>query len=396
MRIKLTDRYAAAAPVGLHWDTEAKGLVLQITKGGSRAYRFNYRRQADGVERRLTIGDTSAWPIAEARKRVAEMRRIVDTGGDPLGEAEERRAEPTVSQLIERYNAEVLPLRSPRTQAQYVSLLRYRVEPVLGGKKVGAVTRADIERLHRDITREGHPRHANATKTMVFGLYRQAITWGLCEANPAAGIKGSTEKRRVRWLSEDELQALLTTLDDWQDKKHDVCDTIRLALLTGARRSELLAATWDQIDWKAKTWLKPTTKNDDPHLLPLAPVVIELLQRRYNARQDDRIVRLRGDEYALFRGVAGDRKRALLFERGWQLIRRHAGLRNCHFHDLRHHHATMAISQGATLALVGGLLGHRRAASTARYAHVQIDPLRAVAEAVAASIVGGGRGSAAK
>ena len=88
MRDKLTDSLAKTASPGIYWDTHPdapRGFLLQVTNGGSRAYRLNYRRQSDGVERRLTIGDISTWPIAEARKRAAGLRRIVDAGGDPLG-----------------------------------------------------------------------------------------------------------------------------------------------------------------------------------------------------------------------------------------------------------------------------------------------------------------------
>src|SRR5262249_4013807 len=108
MRDKLTDRLAKTVPPGIYWDTHpdaARGFLLQVTKGGSRAHRLNYRRQRDGVERRITIGDTSAWPITEARKRAAELRRVVDAGGDPLGEAQEQRAAPTVAELVALYEA---------------------------------------------------------------------------------------------------------------------------------------------------------------------------------------------------------------------------------------------------------------------------------------------------
>ena len=191
MRMKLTDRFAKTVGPGLYWDTHQdapRGFLLQVTAGGSRAYRLNYRRQADDRERRMTIGDVSAWPI-EARKRAAELRRVVDAGGDPLGDEQDRRAEPTVSELIDRYVAEALPHKAPGTQGDYLSLLRRRIEPALGRMKVSAVTQADVEKLHRTVSAEGRLRRANATKTMVHGLFEQAIRWRLCDTNPATRIK---------------------------------------------------------------------------------------------------------------------------------------------------------------------------------------------------------------
>jgi hypothetical protein len=88
-RAKLTDSFALGASSGLYWDTHPnapKGFGLCVSQGGSRSWVLNYRRKSDGKERRLTIGSAAAWPVAEARKRAAELRREVDIGGDPLAE----------------------------------------------------------------------------------------------------------------------------------------------------------------------------------------------------------------------------------------------------------------------------------------------------------------------
>src|SRR5262249_33781900 len=110
-KVKLTDRYAKNAAPGLHWDgnqDSPKGFLLRFTRAGSRAWCLNYRVKDTGRERRITLGEVASWPVEEARKHAAEMRRIVDKGGDPLGELEERRTAPTVADLWKRFEADEL------------------------------------------------------------------------------------------------------------------------------------------------------------------------------------------------------------------------------------------------------------------------------------------------
>jgi len=388
MREKLTDQLVKILPVGIYWDTHkdaAKGLLLQVTQGGSRAYRLNYRRKSDDRERRVTIGDVSAWPIVEARKRAAELRRLVDAGGDPRGEMQSRRDELTVSQLIERYVAEALPHKAPRTQADYRSLLYHQIEPALGGKKISAVTRADVERLHRKITAAGRARRANATKTMLHGLFEQAMRWQLCDANPATHIRTNQEHHRIRYLNERELAALLDACDRWQQRKPDACDAIRLALMTGCRRGELLAMTWACLDLD-ETWVwrkaASDTKQRREHITPLAAEAVELLLRRLAEREIKTVIPL--DTHVFFPGLAGDKARGDRLARDWVIIRKTAGLgdSNLHFHDLRHSFASWLVGQGLSLPIIGQLLGHSKPAMTARYSHVALTPQRAAVEIV--------------
>ena len=140
MRAEFTNKRALKeAPIGIHRDTDPRspaGLLLQVTAGGSRAYRFEYRRKTDGRQRRLTIGDVSAWPITEARKRAAELRRDVDAGRDPMGELEQQRAAPTMAELWSRFEREELPSRAPGTQVNYRAMWRDWIAPAIGKLKV--------------------------------------------------------------------------------------------------------------------------------------------------------------------------------------------------------------------------------------------------------------------
>src|ERR1700676_2658057 len=96
MQAKLTDAVATKVGPGIYFDSDKqrspRGFLLRVTPAGARCWCLNYRVRDTGRERRLTIGDVAAWPIAAARERAAELRREIDAGGDPLGQREEKRA----------------------------------------------------------------------------------------------------------------------------------------------------------------------------------------------------------------------------------------------------------------------------------------------------------------
>jgi len=191
-KLPLTDKFARSAESGVYFDHDhrsPRGFMLRVTPGDARSWCLNYRVKDTGRERRITIGDVAAWPIAEARKRAAELRREVDAGGDPLGDREEKRQKrraPTVAELWDRFIAEALPSRGVRTRDEYRAMARDWILPALGRLKVAAVSRENVEKLHWKITAAGRGRRANSVKSLVSIIFQQAITWIMRADNPAA------------------------------------------------------------------------------------------------------------------------------------------------------------------------------------------------------------------
>src|SRR5271166_4638916 len=227
MREKLTDRFAASVVptpgrIERYFDQDKRsprGLLLRVTPAGARAWAIRYRLQDSGREREITIGDVKSWRLSEARRRGHELRRDIDAGGDPLGQREDKRRSPSVAELVERFKAEALGSRAPRTQAEYQAMLRDWVLPGIGNKKVEAVDREDIEKLHRRITEKGKPRRANSVKSLCSALFSQAIVWKMRDDNPVSHIKGNPEHGRERYLSPEEIERLVATLDRWRKEK---------------------------------------------------------------------------------------------------------------------------------------------------------------------------------
>jgi integrase len=217
---------------------DGHGFGLRVTANGARSFVLSYRTR-DGRPRRLTIGDFGAWTTAAARAEADDLRRRIHQGEDPLGEQQNERRAETVAELADRFLAEHGARLRPKSLRDYRQIIEGHIRPALGRHKVRAVTFADIDRLHRTITKTSGPYQANRCLAVCSVMFALAIKWGLRTDNPARGIARNKEHGRERYLSELELARLLAALDAYRDQR--VAAIFRLLLLTGARRGEVLS-----------------------------------------------------------------------------------------------------------------------------------------------------------
>jgi integrase len=379
---KLTDKVVRAlerpaAGNRIVYDTEIKGFGARITAAGAISFIMNYRRRSDGLERRATVGGFPAWSVAAARERAAELRRHIDAGGDPIGELAAERSAPTVADLCERFIEEHVRKRRPHTQADYTAIIRNDVIPALGRFKVAAVQFEHIERLHAAVTKRA-PVRANRVLAVVSAMFTLAIRWHMLDSNPCKYVARNKEHHRRRYLSNEELARLTTALANHPQQQ--VSDAVRLLLLTGARRGEILGATWSQFDLEAGVWSKPpsSTKQKEHHQVPLSAPARELLVRLHEQA---------GDSPLLFPDRGGRKARGDI-DWGWKQICEAAGITGLRVHDLRHSFASQLVSGGASLPLIGSLLGHSNPRTTSRYAHLLDSAQRAAVERVGAIVSG--------
>jgi integrase len=364
-------------------DTEVAGFGIRITAGGARSYVLRYTTRA-GRARTYTIGDATVWPCTAARDKARELRRQIEDGADPLGEIEADREAPTVLDLIERFRAEHLPRKRPTTRDAYDRILRVHVEPHFGQHtKVADVTFADIDALHRKITRSGATYVANRTVAVLGKMFSLACRWGWRETNPTRGVERNKEFNRRRYLSGEELVRLTQALAEHPEKQ--TANIVRVLLLTGARRGEVLAMRWGDVDLAEGTWSKlpSSTKQKEHHQVPLSAPVRQLLSEIWNAQG-----RQRGE--FVFPGD-GTRGHVVAIKKGWASLCKAAGIDGLRIHDLRHSFASQLASGGASLPLIGSMLGHADPSTTQRYSHLFQDPMRAAAEKVGAVITAAGK-----
>src|ERR1700730_7381837 len=384
------------------------GFGAPATRWGGAAFVLDYL--ARGVERRYTIGSYPDWKVATAREEAKRLKRLVDQGRDPMGERHEERAAPTVNDLVDQYLSEHAPRKRERSRRDDQSMIAQWIKPELGNQKVADVRHEDIERLHRKITTRGAPTRANRVAALLSKMFAMAIRWEMRADNPARGLERNSEEKRTRYLSGDELRRLTEALAVYENQT--VANAIRLLLLTGARRGELLAARWDQFDLKEGVWTKLSshTKQKREHRVPLSGPPRQLLAEMREAADRQAAGANRAPSRFLFPARRAPRQLAKINVRGvaresqesdghmveikgpWRAICAQAGLSSIRVHDLRHSYASILASAGLSLPVIGALLGHTQPGTTARYAHLFDDPLRAATERVGAIVAGHGDG----
>jgi integrase len=295
----------------------------------------------------------------------------VAKGGDPAGAKAAAKAAPTVTELATRFLAEHAEAkRKPRTAQEYRRLIEKIILPALGWKRVADVTRQDIARLHH--AKRATPIEANRTLALLSVLFTFAERQGERPdgSNPCRHVERFPQRRRERFLSADELARLGDTLAAYRGSPYHPA-TIKLLVFTGARLGEVLGLRWEWIDLQRGEVRLPDSKTG-AKTVHLPPPALEVLAR---------LPRIEGQPYVL-----GAKRGTTFIEKPWRVIRAAAGLTDVRLHDLRHAFASVAASAGMGLPIIGKMLGHTQAATTARYAHLASDPVKQAAATVAERI----------
>jgi len=380
--MKLTDNLLRKLPTPesgnkITYDDDVKGFGARVTAAGDRAFILNYRRKVDGRERRYTIGSFPDWNTTAAREEAKRLKRAIDGGADPVGEQEDSRAAPTVADLCARFERDYLPRNRATTQRVYRQQIATDILPAFGKTKVAAVSHSDVDGFHHRLSARA-PTHANRTVAVLSRMFSLAVRWGWRPDNPCKGVERNQENKRHRYLTGAEISRLSAALAELEDKA--AANAVRLLLLTGARRGELLAAKYADVDLDAGVWSKPaaTTKQAALHRVPLSAAAVQVLTEMRAQAADDA-------EWIFPARGGGHRPH---INEAWIKIRKAAKLTGTRLHDLRHTYVSTLASAGLSLPVIGSLLGHSTPTTTHRYAHLFDDPLRQATERASAIITG--------
>ncbi len=351
----------------LIWDSELKGFGVRVFPTGRRTYFVQYRNQFGGT-RRKKIGVHGIITADQAREEAKKLLGDVAKGGDPSQGFQKAKLKQSFEELANEYiEMHAKTNKKPKSLREDQKMLENIILKRLGGKKVEEITSYDIQQLHHELRETTYM--ANRVRALLHKMFNLAIQWQWIIVNPVSGIKKYQEYKRERWLNDEELQRLHDVLDRYHNQS--VANAIRLLVLTGARKNELLSATWDQFDLEKGVWTKPahSTKQKKMEHLPLSTQVISLLKE---------MVEKATTSY-LFPGKIPE-KPVQDIKKAWHTISTQADLEKVRIHDLRHTHASHLVSSGLSLSIVGKLLGHTQASTTQRYAHLADEPLRNAAE----------------
>jgi integrase len=427
-RIKFTDRTIAALPPpepgrrAEYADTETDGLRLRITSSGVKTFSL-LRRIRNGPMERITLGRfPDAIKTEAARTRAAKLNGVIADGANPGEVKRANRTEPTFAVLFAEYIERHAKLKK-RTWREDEQKYRDYLERPLGRKKVSRIARADLATIHSAITSAGHPTVANRVKDLVSSVFGRAIAWGYLDSNPAKGIEENTEKSRDRFLKPGELPRLFAALDG--EPNSAFRDYFLLALLTGARRDNVRAMRWTDLDLERGEWVIPMTKNGEPQRVPLVPEAVAILKARQEesadgarfvfpaSRADSKHGHMSGERKAWLRLLDRDEAAQLRAriqaigakadadgpESSADELRRlrtlakrlktntdGARLDDIRIHDLRRTMGSWQARTGASMVIIGKSLGHKSHQSTAVYARLDLDPVRAAMETATAAM----------
>ncbi len=354
------------------YDAQTPGLRLQVTSNGMLTFQFQARSKQHQKTVTRTIGRYPATSIREAREQAAKLLVEVNSGIDVEESARSIREEETLGTMFERFIEEH---SKPHKRTWKEDLSRYRlyIEAPLGNKRISWFTPERVRKWHRQITEQSSQRHdgsiSKATANHALKLLSVVFnTMRPGHPNPCSGVKKFRETSRDRFLKPEEIGRFFEALNH-PDAPEDFRAYVMLSLFTGARRNNVLAMRWNDIDLKQGVWVVPAeaSKNGQAMTVPLVTEAVELLRRR------------RAKTSSLFVLASPLSKTGHLVEpkRAWKTLLRRAGLQDVKIHDLRRTLGSYMTISGSNTVAVGKALGHKSLQSTAVYARMHTDPVKA-------------------
>ena len=350
------------------FDRSLPGFGLRIHPSGNKVYILQTR--IEGRTRRLLVDRYADMGLAQARRRARDLLACVRAGENPAEQRRRARRMPRFEAFAAEYLRRCGPHFKPSGRRTVRMYLKARLVPAFGKMPLDRIGPEDVAAWFDEASRT-RPGAANRALDILRAMLFRAERWGWRErgTNPCLGIRRNASKPIARFLDAADLTRLGRALENHRERWPDAIAAIRLLALTGCRRSEVLDLRWGDIGPRA---IRLPDSKTGPRTVPLAAPARAVLDSLPGPRGAD--VNL----FPRFAGVTNPHSLILC----WRTVREQAGLGSVRLHDLRHILASQAVMSGENLPLVGQLLGHRRHATTARYAHLADDHLLAAAEHV--------------
>ncbi|MDE0047139.1 MAG: site-specific integrase [bacterium] len=348
-------------------DLEFKGFGVRILTSGRKRYFLH--AQIDGQRQWHAIGDAEDITLEQARAKAGALLASRLDGDEP-GPVAPVPFETVAEEVFRRYRRHW----KPGTLEVNLGYLRRQILPWFKGMAITDITRADVQRWFASLHRT--PVAADRSAPVLSVIMRQAEIYGYRPegSNPCAGIKRYRRRHRERFLDHDEIRRLSRVLDRRSENEPLLVVMVRLLLLTGCRKSEILSLQWPHYR-EGKLYL--TDSKTGPRTVWLsspARRILDGLPRRGRWMFPSP----RGERH-LSRGT---------LDNFWRDVRTDAGIADVRCHDLRHTYASVALAHGETVLTIGRLLGHNDPATTLKYTHLADATVHEAAEALA-PVLGG-------
>ena len=349
------------------WDTTVRGLGVRVRTTGGKSW-ILLRQDADG-SKRISLGPVETASVAEARRACLARQ----AAPEPEDRTAPKRAVPLLRDLVAgEWRQANFDRYKPSSRNAFRALLDGRILPAFGSKRLDRIVPAEIRRWFDDFSRTA-PGNANHGLSLLRQILNFAVACGHLDTNPARDIQRNRRPVLTRFLSREEVDRLHHALDrqTGRDQRQQV-DIVRLLLLTGCRRGEIVHLRWSEVD-DARLILQESKTGR--RTVPLNTQARAVLERQP-----------RGTSPFVFpspRDSSKPRSRNLAL---WYRVRREAGIEDVRLHDLRHTVASHAVMNGVPVPVVSRLLGHSNVRMTLRYAHLGDRDIELAAEKVGQAI----------
>jgi integrase len=362
------------------WDGAMPGFGVRVSPTGAKSFVLKFRLKTGRV--RWATWNPHKVSLEQARTRARSYLGAVADGKDPLRAIDLARDAATVNEVADLFLTEhVIARRKPATQRLYQTAIDCHIRPRFGAMAIRDLTPSDVGALHHRL--RATPVMANRVLAVCSKLLNWSEQRGYRETNtnPCRGIEKNRELARRRYLTAEEMRRLgaaLRVAERWHAMSPTAVTAIKLLLLTGTRVSEILSLRWRDVDLAGAALHLPDSKTGRKTILLNLPAV-DILQAWPRHAASPYVFPGEGRE-----GRKGKHRVNLTDAWGW--IRKRARIPDVRLHDLRHSFASVAVSSGLTLPVIGALLGHTQPNTTARYSHLMADPLRAASDLTGTTI----------
>lgn len=370
-------------------DPQTPGLFLRVSSTGKKVFCLYQRVKGKENPTRITLGTFPTMSIPEARVKATELKALIAAGTDPADVTRKLKSEPTLQEGFDEFLANKRTKRGAylgeKTKKEYKKSFAKHLAK-FAAKKVSIITAVQVKILHKTIGNTA-PTAANRVLALLSSLFNHLIGEGVLTVNLAAGIRKFPENQRERVLGADELPRFFNALAE--EPSADIRDYILLSLLTGARKSNVLAMKWSQINLDRGEWRIPVTKSGKPATVTLSPECVAILEeRRKGQNQSPYVFPSHGRSGHLVEP-----------KKGWSRILERAGIEQkpaegyegLRLHDLRRSLGSWMAGSGASLVIIGKALSHQSLASTQVYARLALDPVREQVNKAGAAILRAGK-----
>ena len=362
-----------------YYDTKVSGLAIGV--GASGVKTFVLYRKVNRKPERIKIGRYPDLTVDKARAAATNLNADIANGTNPAELKRVRRAEMTFGDLFDQYyKNHAVPHKKTADEdkqkfEKYLSSNKGGIN--LASRQLSQIAKADIGQLFTKISKS-HKVTANRVLALVSSIFGKAIEWGIWnQINPCHGIRKHSEVSRDRFLHPDELPKFFEHLLAYPNVT--VRDYILMSLLTGARRGNVLAMRWDQLNLGRAEWRIPDTKNGTPQSVPLVPDAVAVLEARKNSAAC-------AQSPFVFPG-SGETGHLVEPKKAWKIILDKAGIADLRLHDLRRTMGSWQAGTGANLSVIGRSLNHKSTQTTAIYARLWMEPVRNSMETAAAAMM---------